>query len=136
MYQCVQEHFPLNKKTSFLLRLRGMFYLFLSSYTCQSLYVYISLPKEQKRMKTNIVILINNNHASLTLNGTVASISILPIPIADMGIDSTFVIDQGTQQQFEAIAIRRLVRKLDWRLIPFLFLIEMVSYLNRISISK
>jgi hypothetical protein len=87
-------------------------------------------------MKTNIVILINNNHASLTLNGTVASISILLIPIADMGIDSTFVIDQGTQQQFEAIAIRRLVRKLDWRLIPFLFLIEMVSYLNRISISK
>jgi hypothetical protein len=44
-----------------------------------------------------------------------------------MVMDDMFVIDEATQQQFETIAIRRLVRKLDWRLIPFLFLIEMVQ---------
>ncbi len=47
-----------------------------------------------------------------------------------------FVIDEATQRKFEEIAIRRLVRKLDWRLIPFIVLIEMGSYINRTSVGR
>jgi hypothetical protein len=43
-------------------------------------------------------------------------------------------IDQNSEQKFKAVAIRRLVSKLDRRLIPFLFVLEMSSYINRNSI--
>jgi hypothetical protein len=55
------------------------------------------------------------------------------IPTAEMSMDKIPVIDEETQQKFEKVAIRRLVRKLDWRLVPFMFLLEMGSYINRIS---
>jgi hypothetical protein len=44
------------------------------------------------------------------------------------------VISQNIEQQFRATAIRRLVWKLDRRLIPFLVLLEISSYINRLSI--
>ncbi len=84
-------------------------------------------------MKTDIDIFIANTQISLAIRVTVASINVQPIPIADMAMDNIFVIDEATQQQFEEIAIRRLIRKLDWRLIPLMVLIEVVSYINRIS---
>jgi hypothetical protein len=46
----------------------------------------------------------------------------------------TPVISQNIEQQFRAIAIRRLVWKLDRRLIPFLVLLEISSSINRLSI--
>jgi hypothetical protein len=55
------------------------------------------------------------------------------IPTAEMSMDKIPIIDEETQQKFEKVAIRRLVRKLDWRLVPFMFLLEMGSYINRIS---
>jgi hypothetical protein len=59
-----------------------------------------------------------------------------PIPAAKMLTDNIPVIDENTKKEYEKIAIRRLVRKLDKRLIPFLFLLEMESYINRISIGR
>jgi hypothetical protein len=44
------------------------------------------------------------------------------------------VISQNIDQKFRATAIRRLVWKLDRRLIPFLVLLEISSYINRLSI--
>jgi hypothetical protein len=41
------------------------------------------------------------------------------------------IIDQNTEQQFNTIGIRHLIWKLDRRLIPFLVLLEMSSYINR-----
>jgi hypothetical protein len=48
--------------------------------------------------------------------------------------EAKHIIDQNSEQKFRAVAIRRLVWKLDRRLIPFLFVLEMSSYLNRNSI--
>ncbi len=75
----------------------------------------------------------NNNHASPTSNTTTTSMKTDLIPTAEMSMDKIPVIDEETQQKFEKVAIRRLVRKLDWRLVPFMFLLEMGSYINRIS---
>jgi hypothetical protein len=41
--------------------------------------------------------------------------------------------DQITALQFKTVAICRLVRKLDRRLLPFLVVLEMSSYINRTS---
>lgn len=46
------------------------------------------------------------------------------------------IVDQILQQKFEKVAIRRLIRKLDWRLLPYMLLIEIGSYINRTSIGK
>jgi hypothetical protein len=51
-------------------------------------------------------------------------------------MDNNPIIDEKTKQQFEKIATRRLVRKLDRRIIPFMCLLEMGSYINRASIGK
>lgn len=59
-----------------------------------------------------------------------------PIPEMNMRMNNNSMIEQTLFQKFEAIAIRRLVRKLDWRLLPYLFLIEIVSYINRISTGR
>ncbi len=75
----------------------------------------------------------NNNHASPTSNTTTTSMKTDLIPTAEMSMDKIPIIDEETQQKFEKVAIRRLVRKLDWRLVPFMFLLEMGSYINRIS---
>lgn len=42
--------------------------------------------------------------------------------------------NEDTEQQFENIATRRIIWKLDRRLIPFFVLIEIISFLNRVSI--
>jgi len=59
-----------------------------------------------------------------------------PVSIATMATNNNNVIDQITQQKFEKVAIRRLIRKLDWRLLPFMLLIEIGSYINRISTGR
>jgi hypothetical protein len=84
-------------------------------------------------MKIIIISYKNNNHASPTFNMTIASMKTDLIPTAEMSMDKIPVIDEETQQKFEKVAIRRLVRKLDWRLVPFMFLLEMGSYINRVS---
>jgi hypothetical protein len=84
-------------------------------------------------MKIIIISYKNNNHASSAFNMTIASMKTDLIPTAEMSMDKIPVIDEETQQKFEKVAIRRLVRKLDWRLVPFMFLLEMGSYINRVS---
>jgi hypothetical protein len=84
-------------------------------------------------MKIIIISYNTTNHASPTFNMTIASMKTDLIPIYEMSMDKIPVIDEETQQKFEKVAIRRLVRKLDWRLVPFMFLLEMGSYINRVS---
>lgn len=56
---------------------------------------------------------------------------------ADKVVTNNFYItDEKTMQQFEKNAIRRLVRKLDWRIIPLMSLIELASAFNRFGIGK
>jgi hypothetical protein len=57
-----------------------------------------------------------------------------PTTAATMVIDANHNIEQNSEQQFRAVAIRGHVSKLDRRLIPFLLLLEMSSYINRNSI--
>ncbi len=87
-------------------------------------------------MKANIVVLINSTCISSTLTISITSMYAQPVPIATMATNNNNVIDQTTQQQFEKVAIRRLIRKLDWRLLPFMLLIEIGSYINRISTGR
>lgn len=54
------------------------------------------------------------------------------LELTDMGSIS----DQETNQFNYARAVRRLIRKLDFRLIPFLTLLEFSSYIHQISIVK
>lgn len=84
-------------------------------------------------MRANIVVFTNNNGLSSISTISTVSVYAQPIPMADMVTNSTPVIDQTTRQKFEKIAIHRLIRKLDWRLLPFMVLIEIGSYINRIS---
>lgn len=51
-------------------------------------------------------------------------------------MNNVHIVDQVQLQNFEKIAIHLLIRKLDWRIIPYMFLIEMGSYINRISIGS
>ena len=53
-----------------------------------------------------------------------------------MMISVSRVIDQTDLQRFEKIAVHRLIRKLDRRLLPYMFFIEIASYINRISTGK
>ena len=43
-------------------------------------------------------------------------------------------LDQTVEQQFKTVAIRRLIRKLDRRLLPFFVLLQMISFVDRASI--
>ena len=43
-------------------------------------------------------------------------------------------LDQTVEQQFKTVAIRRLTRKLDRRLLPFLVLSQMISFVDRANI--
>jgi len=54
-------------------------------------------------------------------------------PTVETLMNNIPIIDEN---RFAELAIRHLVRKLDRRLIPFLFLLEAGSYLNRISIGN
>ncbi len=86
-----------------------------------------------------IIIIIsykNNNHASPTSNTTTTSMKTELIPISEMSMDKIPIIDEETQQKFEKVAIRRLVRKLDRRLVSFMFLLEVGSYINRVSFGR
>ena len=44
------------------------------------------------------------------------------------------ILDQNTEQKFKAVAIRRLIWKLDLRLIPFLVLLQIGSFIVQASI--
>ncbi len=67
---------------------------------------------------------------------TIVSTGVQLKPKVDMPIDNIPNIDENAQQEYRKIAIRRVVRKLDRRLIPFLFLLEAGSYINRVSIGR
>ncbi len=56
--------------------------------------------------------------------------------MAELTKDTIPIVDQKEQEEFEKIAIRSLVRRLDWRLIPFMFPLEATSYMNRVSIGR
>ena len=60
--------------------------------------------------------------------------SIELVSMNEVAMENTPVIDEETQRRFQEFAIRRLVRKLDWRLIPFLSFLELASYIIRTSI--
>jgi hypothetical protein len=70
------------------------------------------------------------------MSGTIVLIKFSSISTIDITINNTPIIDQNTKQQFEKTAIHRLVRKLDKRIIPFMFLHEMGSYINRVSVGR
>ena len=63
----------------------------------------------------------------------VESIRMEQAPESETVIVITPVINQNAEQQFKVVAIHRLVRKLDIRLLPFLVTLEMSSYINRTS---
>ncbi len=67
---------------------------------------------------------------------TIVSTGVQPMSTVEMLVDNIPIIDKNAQQEYKKIAIRHLVRKLDRRLIPFLFLLEAGSYINRISIGR
>lgn len=58
-----------------------------------------------------------------------------PIYTVETTVDNTSV-DSETEQKYKEIAIRRLFRKLDRRIIPFLCILEMGSYIIRTSIGE
>jgi hypothetical protein len=58
-----------------------------------------------------------------------------PISTIETITDIT-IIDQKTQHILEKIAIRRLIRKLDKRILIFMCVLEGASYINRVSIGK
>jgi hypothetical protein len=70
------------------------------------------------------------------MSETIASIKRSSISTIEIKVNETPIIDQNTLQQFEKIANHRLVRKLDKRIIPFMFLHEMGSYMNRVSVGR
>ena len=53
-----------------------------------------------------------------------------------MVINVSRVIDQADLPRFEKVAVHRLIRKLDRRLLPYMFLIEIASCINRISTGR
>ena len=59
-------------------------------------------------------------------------------PIAETNVIMRDIpmVDQTNLGKFEKIAIRCLIKKLDWRLLPYMLLIEIGSYINRISIGR
>ncbi len=81
------------------------------------------------------VVLINNNRVASITTVTIVPMRASPIPKIETITDIT-IIDEKTQQQFEKIAIRRLIRKLDKRILIFMCLLEAASYINRVSIGK
>jgi hypothetical protein len=46
---------------------------------------------------------------------------------------TSIIVDEDTLKNEHSDAVRRLIRKLDRRLIPFLVLLELSSFINRIS---
>lgn len=60
-------------------------------------------------------------------------ISIRIQPLVTAVTNSIVDIDQNEQERFYTSAIRRLVRKLDRRLLPFLVLLEISSFINQVS---
>ena len=59
-----------------------------------------------------------------------------PVRETSITIKQSPAIDQTLLQKFQRIAIHRLIRKLDYRLLPYLWLIEIASYVNRISTGR
>jgi hypothetical protein len=58
----------------------------------------------------------------------------VPINVPLMSRENGPMIDETIQKEFEKIATRQIIRKLDRRIIPFMFILEMASYINRISV--
>jgi hypothetical protein len=46
------------------------------------------------------------------------------------------IVDETAEYQHRVNAICRLIRKLDWRLMPFFALLEFCSYINRINLGE
>jgi len=46
------------------------------------------------------------------------------------------VVHQESEQQFLAVAKKCLMSKVTWRLMPILVLLEISSYINRVSIGE
>jgi hypothetical protein len=84
--------------------------------------------------RRNIDTFTKSNLTLQTLMATAVSMKMEPTSTVMTTIITIPVISQNTEQQLRAIAIPRLVWKLDRRLIPFLVLLEISSYINRLSI--
>ena len=60
--------------------------------------------------------------------------SIELVSMNEVAMENIPVTDEENLRIFQDFAIRRLVRKLDWRLISFLGTLEIGSYISRTSI--
>ena len=67
-------------------------------------------------------------------NETIVLLGIKSIFTAQTNEHDNQILDQNTEQKFKAVAIRRLIWKLDRRLLPFLFFLEMIAFTDRASI--
>ena len=83
----------------------------------------------------NIDTIIKNYVIFRNMVSTEISVKAETTPAFVITMAAAPVVCQATEQQFRAIAIRRIISKLDRRLIPFLVLLEIISYTNRLSIS-
>ena len=67
-------------------------------------------------------------------NETIVLLGIKSIFTAQTNEHDNQILDQNTEQKFKAVAIRRLIRKLDRRLLPFLILLQIISLIDRATI--
>jgi hypothetical protein len=70
----------------------------------------------------------------MVMSASVILIRTQPLMTDLTAIDNIRVANQSNMERFYGIAIRRLVRKLDLRLLPFLIFLEISSFINRVSI--
>jgi hypothetical protein len=103
----------------------------------------MSLPTEQKRrkiyyifIKSPIITFINNNRLSSSMSVPTVSKRGVSMQTTEMDMVTIPIFDQKAREQFEKKAIRRLIRKLDLRIVPFIFVLEMGAYINRVSIGR
>ena len=74
------------------------------------------------------------SYRRLTIN--IVSMYVRSIPTINMMTNNIFFIDGEGLPEFEKNATRRLIRKLDRRILPCMLLIEIGSYLNWISTGR
>jgi hypothetical protein len=91
----------------------------------KTLYIYI---------KSHSTPFIENNRVPSMMSVTIVPMLFPSISTIETTTDNIPIT--ANLQQFEKCAIRRLVRKLDRRIIPFMCLLEVGSYLNRVSIGR
>ncbi len=68
------------------------------------------------------------------MGAPVVLIRIQPLLTTSTAVENILIVDQDDEKQIYDNAIHHLVRKLDRRLLPFIVLLEISSFINRVSI--